>query len=203
MPYSSPLHLRKRGIDFCLLEIEIQMIFEQTRCKLEDQDRTAGRRAIVEKIIRIFQEDFPTLNFRILDGVTAINAQASILNNVRSVDLFGGFAYHPEVGHDALVFVLLHETGHHLSRGCRLPWMPKLACDCAADFWAVTEGRAELHCRFVIESALRQIERAANLNGSVISTSIRRSRCSFLNWTKRKRRLIDAMPYLRDTCAIT
>jgi hypothetical protein len=185
------------------IELAFRMIFEQARCKLEDQDRSAGRRAIVAKIIGIFQENFPTLNFRILDGVTAVNAQASILNDERFVDLFGGFAYHPEVGHDALVFVLLHEAGHHLSRGCRMSWMPKLACDCAADFWAVSEGRAELHCRFVVESALRQIERAANLDRPLISTRIRRSGCSFLNWTRRKRRLMDGKPCLRDTCAIT
>jgi hypothetical protein len=181
------------------------MIFEQIHCELASQDRTVGRRAFVETIIGIFQEEFPILNFRILDGIAAINAQASIINDVRSVDLFGGLAYHPEVGHDALVFILLHEAGHHLSQGCRLPWMPKLACDCAADFWAITEGQAKLrksNCRFVIESALCQIERAANLNGSNISRGVRRSRCSFLNWTKRKRRLIAAQPYVRDTCAI-
>jgi hypothetical protein len=181
------------------------MIFEQSCCKLESQDRTAERRAIVEEIIGNCQKKFPTLNYRILDRLTAINAQASIFNDVRFVDLFGGFAYHPEVGHDALVFVLLHETGHHLSQGCRLPWMPKLACDCAADFWAITEGQAELqksNCRFVIELALCQIECAANLNKSNLSTRIRRSRCSFLDWTKRKRCLMDAEPYARDTCAI-
>jgi hypothetical protein len=192
------LHGRKREIGFT-------MIFEQTRCELPSQNRTARRRAVVESIIRIFQEKFPILDFRILDGVSAINAQASIINDVRSVDLFAGFAYHPEVGRDALIFVLLHETGHHLSQGCRLPWMPKLACDCAADFWAITEGRAELRrssCRFVVESALRQIERAANLNGSNIATSVGRARCSFLNWTKRKRRLINAQCYVGDTCAI-
>jgi hypothetical protein len=182
------------------------MIFEQNRSTLESQDRTAGRRAIVEKVIGVFETNFPTLKFRILDRVTAINAQASIFNDVRSVDLFGGFAYHPEIGHDALVFILLHETGHHLSPGCRLPWMPKLACDCAADFWAITEGQAKLqkksNCRFFIEPALRQIERAAHLNKSNISASVRRPRCSFLNWGKRKRRLIDAEAHVRDTCAI-
>jgi hypothetical protein len=180
------------------------MIFEQTRNPLYSQDRTAERRALVEKTIEIFQTNFPDLNFCVLDRVTAVNAQASILNNVRSVNLFGGFAYHPEIGHDALFFILLHETGHHLSRGCRLPWMQKLACDCAADFWAVTEGQAKLqksNSGFVIEPALRQIESAANLKSSV-STRVGRSRCSFLNWTKRKRRLIDAEANVRDTCGI-
>jgi hypothetical protein len=180
------------------------MIFEQASNTLERQDRTAERRALVDKILGIFQTSFPDLNFRILDKVTAVNAQASILNGVRSVNLFGGFAYHPEIGHDALVFMLLHETGHHLSRGCRLPWMQKLACDCAADCWAVTEGRAKLqksNFGFAIEPALRQIESAANLKSRAL-TRVRRSQCSFLNWTRRKRRLIDAEAHVRDSCGI-
>jgi len=180
------------------------MIFEQVSNTLESQDRTAGRRALVEKILGIFQTSFPNLNFRVLDRVTAVNAQASILNDARSVDLFGGLAYHPEIGRDALVFILLHETGHHLSRGCRLPWMQQLACDCAADCWAVTEGRAELqksNFGFAIEPALRQIESAANLK-SRVSTRAGRSKCSFLNWTKRKRRLLEATADARNTCGI-
>jgi hypothetical protein len=180
------------------------MIFEQARNTLESQDRTAGRRALLKQIFGVFKTSFPDLNFRILDRVTAVNAQASILNGVRSVNLFGGFAYHPEIGHDALVFMLLHETGHHLSRGCRLPWMQKLACDCAADCWAVTEGKARLEkssCGFAIEPALRQIESAANLKSRVL-TKVGRSKCSFLNWTKRKRRLIEARTDVRSSCGI-
>src|SRR5271156_4470255 len=121
------------------------MIFEQAHRELESQNRTAGRRALVKKIVGIFQTNFPNLKFRVLERITAVNAQASVLKDVRSVYLFGGFAYHPEIGQDALVFALLHETGHHLSRGCRYPWTQDLACDCAADFWAVTEGKAKLN----------------------------------------------------------
>jgi hypothetical protein len=180
------------------------MIFEQVRTTVESQDRTAARRTLLQKIFGVFETNFPDLNFRILDRVTAVNAQASILNDVRSVDLFGGFAYHPKIGHDALVFMLLHETGHHLSRGCRLPWMQQLACDCAADCWAVTEGKARLqesNCGFAIEPALRQIERAANLKSRAV-TKVGRSKCSFLNWAKRKRRLIEAKTDVRNSCGI-
>lgn len=180
------------------------MIFEQTRNTLQKQDRSAGRRALVEKTIGIFQNSFPELNFRVLDRVTAVNAQASISNDVRSVDLFGGCAYHPAIGHDALAFILLHETGHHLSRGCRSPWMRELACDCAADFWAVTEGRAELQKNsfgFAIGPALRQIEIAANLKSGV-PARVGRSKCSFLNWVKRKRRLMDAKADVSGSCRI-
>jgi hypothetical protein len=47
------------------------------------------------------------------DSVTAINARASSTNGSRLVDVFGGSAFHPAIGHD--VFMLLHETGHHLT----------------------------------------------------------------------------------------
>jgi hypothetical protein len=180
------------------------MIFEQTRNALENQDRSEARRALVEKTLGIFQASFPDLKYQVLDRVTAVNAQASVLDSVRSVNLFGGLAYHREIGRDALVFILLHETGHHLGRGCRLPWMQALACDCAADLWAVTEGRAELEkCNsgFAIEPALRQIERAADLR-SRVPVKTGRSKCSFLNWTKRKRRLMDASVEVRDTCGV-
>lgn len=181
------------------------MIFDQARHSPESQDRTAARRALVGNLIGIFAASFPSVRFQIVDKVTAVNAQASISNDVRSVNLFGGLAYHPKVGHDGLVYVLLHETGHHLGEGCRMPWMSELACDCAADFWAVTQGRTALarnHCEFVVETALAQVERAAGLKAGA-SARAGRASCSFLDWNKRKQRLIRAEPHLREACAIT
>ena len=181
------------------------MIFEQTQSILKRQDRTAQRLALVANVVDAFRKTFPSLTFRVLDRVTAVNAQASILDDVRFVDLWGGFAYHPAIGKDALVFTLLHETGHHFSKGCRSPWMPEIACDCAADFWAIKDGRAILRkngCKFDLQSALRQIEVAANLNGCKTSAVARRSICSFLDRKKRKRSLLGAEFEDRENCAI-
>ena len=180
------------------------MIFEQTRSAIASQNRTAQRRADVKELIGVFKSAFPTLDFRILEKVTAVNAQASILNGVRSVDLFGGFSYHPRIFHDAMVFVLLHEAGHHLSRGCRLPWMSKLACDCSADNWALTEGQVQINkqdCRFDLEKALDQIEMATKPISQSFSTK-GSSRCAFLNWNERKRRLLESELNNRSICAI-
>lgn len=180
------------------------MIFDQARHSPESQDRSAERRALVGHLIGVFEAGFPEVGFHVVDRVSVVNAQASISGDVRSVHLFGGLAYHPEIGHDGLVYVLLHETGHHLGAGCRMPWKNELACDCAADFWAVTEGRATLakhDCEFVVATALRQIERAAGLKRAAPAKA-RRSSCSFLNWNKRKQRLVRAEPNLRESCAI-
>jgi hypothetical protein len=109
------------------------MIFEQPQCVPENQDRSPGRRAIFVILAQVFRLTFPMLGFRIFDKITAINAQASVRNGLRSVDFFGGLAFHPAVDRDALVFIYLHEAGHHLSHECRHPCNAQIACDCAAD----------------------------------------------------------------------
>jgi hypothetical protein len=55
-----------------------------------------------------------------------------------------GLALHKAIGQDALIFVLLHEAGHHLAQGPRLPFCSSLACECASDAWAVPEGAVRL-----------------------------------------------------------
>jgi hypothetical protein len=140
-----------------------------------------------------------------LDQITIVNAQASISNGSRFVDLFGGFAYHPKIGRDALIFVLLHEAGHHLSSGSRSPWMSELACDCAADAWAVTKGAAELRkldCAFELQVALSEIERATQVRQRDRSRGARATGCVALHWTKRKRHLTERNVQLGKRCRI-
>src|ERR1700704_2512675 len=119
------------------------MIFDQPQQPVEVQDRSAQRLSSLTKLIAIFEASFSTVHYRILGSITAVNAQASFANGRHLVDIFGGLAFHPAIRHDGLVFTLLHETGHHLSMGCKLPWA-QLACECAADKWAITEGRKAL-----------------------------------------------------------
>jgi hypothetical protein len=135
------------------------------------------------------------LEFRIFDRIAAVNAQASVRNGLRSVDFFGGLAFHPTADRDALVFVYLHEAGHHLSLGCRHPWNAQIACDCAADCWAITEGKAKMarnNCDFDLPVALAQLEIAANLVERS-SSSQARERCAVSDWAKRKQRLLCAV----------
>jgi hypothetical protein len=182
------------------------MIFDQAQWSAEKQDRSAQRLCQLARLIAVFEASFPSVQYRLLNSVTAINAQASFANGSRLVDIFGGLAFHPVIGHDGLVFMLLHETGHHLSRGCRLPWA-ELACECSADSWATAEGHNELQANgedFRLHTALEEIEQAVNLQAHEISsTSATRARCWAMNWQKRKQALLDSRATRLKTCQIS
>ena len=168
------------------------MIFEQPQCMLEVQDRSSGRRELLASLAQVFRLTFPMLGFRIFDKIAAVNAQASVRDGLRSVDVFGGLAFHPAVDRDALVFIYLHEAGHHLGQGCRHPCNAQIACDCAADCWAVAEGRGKLarnNCDFALPAALTQLEIAANL-GERSRSRYDRERCAYSHWAKRKQNLL-------------
>ena len=144
------------------------MIFNQPQQPIEQQDRSTQRLSSLTKLIAIFESTFSSVQYRILEQVGAVNAQASFSNGKHLVDIFGGLAFHPMIRHDGLAFTLLHETGHHLSercklvQDCKLPWA-QLACECSADRWAITDGRKALRANgadFRLEAALQQIEQA-------------------------------------------
>src|SRR5438105_7032660 len=161
------------------------MIFDQPRQPLELQDRSARRLACLAKLIAIFEASFASVRYRVLQSISTVNAQASVANGEPRVDIFGGLAFHPLIRHDGLVFTLLHETGHHLGTGCKLPWAP-LACDCSADCWAATDGRKALRANgasFRLEAALRQIESAARPQQQRLSLRRTvRTNCWSMNW---------------------
>jgi hypothetical protein len=182
------------------------MIFDQAQCGVEKQDRSVERRSQLGRLFALFEASFPSVHYRLLDSVTAINAQASSTNGSRLVDVFGGLAFHPAIGHDALVFMLLHETGHHLSKGCKLPFAP-LACECSADHWATAEGHRKLKARgedFRLPAAVQEIEHALCLQtqgGS--STPATRKRCWAMNWRERRQALLEGRTMRLKTCQIS
>jgi hypothetical protein len=181
------------------------MIFDQQQQPVEVQDRSAQRLSSLTKLIAIFEASFSSVHYRILESISAVNAQASFANGRHLVDIFGGLAFHPAIRHDGLVFTLLHETGHHLSAGCKLPWAP-LACECAADQWATTEGRKALAARgtnFRLEAALQQIEQAAGSRAGRIPSKAARTNCWSMNWPKRKRALLSGRAIVLKTCEIS
>jgi hypothetical protein len=86
----------------------------------------------------------------------------------------------------------LHEAGHHLGQGCKHPCNAQIACDCAADCWAVTEGREKLArngCDFALPVALAQLETAAK-PAERLRRKDASERCGFSDWVKRKRTLL-------------
>jgi len=95
-------------------------------------------------IISEVKTSFPNIEYELDVNSRTANAQAYARVKDRVVRLYGGLAFHPMVGTDALVFALLHETGHHFALGRRFANDPMLACDCSADQWAVTVGAETL-----------------------------------------------------------
>ena len=179
------------------------MIFDRPQQPMELQDRSVQRHSSLSRLLAIFQSSFSPVHYRMLESISAVNAQASFSNGRRLVDIFGGLAFHPAIRHDGLVFTLLHETGHHLSMGCKLPWA-QLACECAADHWAITDGRKALAANgahFRLDAALQQIERAAA--PETRKKSAAPTRCWSMNWQKRSQALLDGRAMNLKTCEIS
>jgi hypothetical protein len=179
------------------------MIFDQPQQPRQQQDRSRQRLASLTRLIAIFEASFSSVQYRILESITAVNAQASFSNGKHLVDIFGGLAFHPVIRHDGLVFTLLHETGHHLSTGCKLPWA-QLACECAADNWAIREGRKALAAnggRFRLEAALQQIEQAAA--PETPKKGAAPTNCWSMNWQRRRQALLDGRAMNLKTCEIS
>jgi hypothetical protein len=121
------------------------MLFSEQRTTAAlGQDSSAQRHLLLAELLVAFQSSFPEVQYQIFPKLDLLNGQALILGAQRIVRLYGGVALHPAMGRDGLAFALLHETGHHLSVGTRLPWNPLIACECAADFWAFNVGREML-----------------------------------------------------------
>ncbi len=108
--------------------------------ELATMETSARRWALIESLIAAFQTTFTKLNFQLIAASATVNAQAIVLEQSPCVRIYGGLAFHPLLGSDAITFALLHETGHHLAVGCRQPWNPSIACECLADQYAVNEG---------------------------------------------------------------
>jgi hypothetical protein len=135
--------------------------------RLSDQEWALAHREErqhqVQEIVSDFSTSFSPISFRLQLEFRLINAQAVTVLAGRHVNIYGGLAFHPELGPDALVLVILHEAGHHLSKGPRSPQNATLACECAADFWSVTEGPVLLKQRsgrhFGLGKALGELSR--------------------------------------------
>jgi hypothetical protein len=106
--------------------------------------KASDRENLLERLLEDFRKAFPELTFELQLDFRIINAQALKLEDRCIVSIYGGLALHPRLGANSLAFILLHEVGHHLAQGCRSRRDPSLACECAADHWAVTVGTDRL-----------------------------------------------------------
>ena len=167
------------------------MIFDEPRLDIARQDRSTQRLQFLSQLIAASEAAFPEIRIRVLDTITIVNAQASILERMPTVDLFGGLAYHPALGRDAVAFAMAHEIGHHLAVGPRQTCSGLLSCDCAADRWAVTTGLNLLSVnKSKLKEALQQLKLVGRLRRRKHTSVFRSSRkCWALNWSQRVDRL--------------
>lgn len=159
-----------------------------------------SRGRIVEVLFSEFRTAFTHIEYEVDTQTRIVNAQAFLLSGRRFVRLYGGLALHPLTNDDALVFTLLHETGHHSARGRRFAGDPGLACDCLADKWALGAGaRALRRCSgrvLNLTNALRSLDAILmSIDARSRSASRRRSQqpqaCWAKPWSTRKSRLSD------------
>src|SRR6185437_15503092 len=159
--------------------------------------RAANREGTLEMLLGDFRKAFPDLTFELQLDFTIINAQALALEDKRTVTIYGGLALHPRLGPESLTFILLHEVGHHLAEGCRSGRDPSLACECAADHWAVTVGTDKLlqksgrHLR--LPAALEELNKVMSSrqpSKDRYNKSTSKSGCWARGWPSRRRALL-------------
>jgi hypothetical protein len=154
--------------------------------RVVDQDRSSERRALLKRLLDVSGMLFPKIEIQIQESDPSFYAQAYVLDGRHIVTLLGGLAFHGSLQKDGLLFVVLHEIGHHVAPGPRITQTDPRSCDCAADRWAVVEGRRLFSAHGMmldIRSALGEIELALSALKPGYDLSSAR-RCS--GWARRK-----------------
>jgi hypothetical protein len=154
---------------------------------------TQQRHLLLDVLLSEIRQVFPQISYELDANSRTANAQALARGDVRAVRLYGGLALHPIIGEDALIFALLHETGHHFAKGRRFALDPMLACECAADRWALTTGigkwQQSFDRRFSIRSAADQLGAVINsVRGKKVRNRPKRrtTSCWAASWETRK-----------------
>lgn len=196
-------HPRQRRI-VCCRKAGVSMLFcERLPASVLNSVPREQRRRECTKILADFATSFPSVKYRPLLDINLINAQAVTTLAARYVNLYGGLVFHPGIGEQSLLIVLLHETGHHLSPGRRSSINQTLACECEADHWAITEG-ADLLARQ--SGRVLQLAVAVQELSCIHSLAQRASqclaplRCWSGDWSARKQALLRQIPARGDCC---
>ncbi len=157
------------------------------------------RDELLRDILADFRRAFPGLLFELDRASATVNAQAIVRIDRRVVRIYGGLAYHALVGADGLAFALLHEAGHHLASGGRLGRREDMACECAADCWALTEGASRLKetagRTFVVTEATKSLDHLTQAGEAAGDRDVKS--CWAINWSKR-RRILEAAQFGRS-----
>lgn len=94
----------------------------------------------VDGVVGRFASAFPSITYDVLWSSRTRNAQAFVSDGRRHVRLYGGLARHKGVSVAALVWVLAHETGHHLAGSPFDAHFPWISSEERANEWAASEG---------------------------------------------------------------
>jgi hypothetical protein len=188
------------------------MLFEEQRpADHSTLSASPERQLLVEALLADFRRAYPTIEFSLVPEFNFLNAQALHFGSTKLVKLYGGLAFNFAIGQDALMFALLHETGHHFATGSRLVLNPRLACECASDHWAINEGAATLLERtgrsLDIAKALNDLDRAMQQQtcaGQIESpaSSGRSRNCWAMNWEDRKKSILINRRLDTGTCPL-
>jgi len=172
--------------------------------------KASGRENLLETLLADFRKAFPELTFELQLDFRIINAQALKLEDRCIVSVYGGLALHPRLGANSLAFILLHEAGHHLAEGCRSRRDPSLACECAADHWAVTVGTDKLlqksgrhlQMRIALEELNQVMTPPRQPSQAKYTGSGSTSGCWAQRWSSRHRALVKRAraPTIADSC---
>lgn len=163
---------------------------------------TPARAAMLDVLASQFRTAFAGIDYQIDTQTRVVNAQAFGIGNQRIVRLYGGLALHPLATEDALVFTLLHETGHHRARGRRFAGDPMIACDCLADKWAIRVGADALrracgrrmdlaNAVDALDAVILSIDGGRSRSTSQITDGRKPQLCWTGHWRSRKSRLME------------
>jgi hypothetical protein len=162
-----------------------------------------NRAGVLNMLASEFRTAFTGIEYEIDTHTRIVNAQACGFADKRIVRLYGGLAFHPLVNEDALIFTLLHETGHHRARGRRFASDPMIACDCLADRWAVGAGANKLrrasgrtmnlaNALDSLDALIASMEDRAGLSLNAPATRARKAGLCWTGcWRSRKSRLTE------------
>jgi hypothetical protein len=168
------------------------MLFSQSIGTIEELLTTEMRERQVSALLDSIARQFPVISYELVRSPALLNAQALMLKGRKVVKLYGGLAFHPRLGLDAIGFALLHETGHHLAHGSRLPWNPFLACECRADEWAMRNRAVARgwHVDFVKAFSDLDALFAEHISPNACEIENKESGCWASDWKTRHRSLV-------------
>ena len=174
----------------CILQIEnYRMLFGNFLPEVRSEPE---RVRLIDGMLTDFRTAFPDLVFELRLIQRVVNAQAILLYGKCCVLIYGGLALHPRLAENSLMLVFLHEVGHHLASGPRLPFNLSLACECVADNWATGEGSDILYRksgrRLQVGKALDELEGLMDVRqDSELRPEEQTSNCWQHKWMLRKK----------------